>query len=439
MSVAMFRAPMGFTPKSTSGFVTILAARKQGLPAVLSEATARREHPGLSQHAMWALGDLMLAAAPEEAEASREEVVLAVLETMRAHRNHGAIQLNAIRALDAANSSADSSTEMVAREGAVAAVIAAMTTHADCRTPGWQLLVKLGEYQSLLKEEEAAREEEGEAGAEQPGGDGTAAVDLVLSVLRAMIVHLPRLNVQEAGMAALCAVISSAVDEMSGAEVAESERVAAAEAIIGAEGVATVLKSLQTHAAQDGVQRGGLRLLRACCEASERNSAFTGRAVAVHSGGIGAVLDALRGCVRVAASLADGLVGGALAISQRSEQALGGAGELTRGRRLQVVMAAVALASEEGHVAMVQAGGIRVAMQSAQCHESELAVQCVGLRLLAALAALPAVVPALLSEGAMRTLLHGLRVHAAADAPTAAAVSNAFASHPPATHSCSPG
>jgi hypothetical protein len=78
-------------------------------------------------------------------------------------------------------------------------------------------------------------------------------------------------------------------------------------------------------------------------------------------------------------------------------------------------------------------------MQSAQCHESELAVQCVGLRLLAALAALPAVVPALLSEGAMRTLLHGLRVHAAADAPTAAAVSNAFASHPPATHSCSPG
>ena len=52
MSVAMFRAPAGFTPKSTSGFVTILEARKKGIGAVLAESNARREHPGLAQHAL---------------------------------------------------------------------------------------------------------------------------------------------------------------------------------------------------------------------------------------------------------------------------------------------------------------------------------------------------------------------------------------------------
>ena len=49
MSVAMFRAPAGFTPKSTSGFVTVLEARKRGLKAVLDESAQRREHPGLGK------------------------------------------------------------------------------------------------------------------------------------------------------------------------------------------------------------------------------------------------------------------------------------------------------------------------------------------------------------------------------------------------------
>ena len=54
-------------------------------------------------------------------------------------------------------------------------------------------------------------------------------------------------------------------------------------------------------------------------------------------------------------------------------------------------------------------------MLQVQCHESVVTVQCVGLRLLAALSAAPASVPPILKEGGMRTVMHGLRVHAAND------------------------
>ena len=118
MSVAMFRAPAGFTPKSTSGFVTILEARKKGIGAVLAESNARREHPGLAQHALWATADLMEKADAAERDEMREAVVLSVLETMRAHRNHSLVQFNGVKALTAATA-AEGHNELVAREGAV--------------------------------------------------------------------------------------------------------------------------------------------------------------------------------------------------------------------------------------------------------------------------------------------------------------------------------
>ena len=389
MSVAMFRAPAGYTPKSTSGFVTILAARKQGLEGVFAALEGRREHPGLAQHALWALADLMEMAPADQAEPYREKVVLAALETMRAHRNHGAIQQNGIRALASANSNSDASTEKVLREGAVAAVISAMQKHADCRQSGWSLLVQLGEYQSLLDAESGPDGADGQ----QPENYISPRAELVVCVLRAMAVHLPRLIVQQAGVKTIAAAIAPGTDDMTGAQVEASERVTAVEAIIGVQGIATVLKSLQTHAAQDDVQQGGMRLLRECCDASEQLSAFTGRAVAAHPGGIGAVLDVMRGSVRVASTLSDGLV----------------------------VLAAITLASENGHATLVQAGAVRVAAQSMHCHESEVSVQSVGLRLLAALAAEADIIPALLRENAMRSVLHGLRIHAKSDANTAAA------------------
>ena len=440
MSVAMFRAPAGFTPKSTSGFVTILEARKKGIGAVLAESNARREHPGLAQHALWATADLMEKADAAERDEMREAVVLSVLETMRAHRNHSLVQFNGVKALTAATA-AEGHNELVAREGAVAAVLDAMQSHANTLDSGWALLGRLGEYQSLLgdklepgppePEPESAGTAEGAAdsaegaGAEEAAGaaadaaaasgDGSDRVGRVLSVLRAMTVHLPRVNVQQYGIAALYGLISGDSNEETGGEIPLEEQVAAGEGLIAAEGVGTVLRALQTHAAQDEVQNGGLRLLRLCCECDERLSAFVGRAVAAHSGGIGALLDGMRGCVRLAPSLADGLV----------------------------VMAAVVNSSEAGHNALVQAGGVRVALQSVrsngpctacsqdtwrpttdgmlvdvlqvQCHESVVTVQCVGLRLLAALSAAPASVPPILKEGGMRTVMHGLRVHAAND------------------------
>jgi len=398
MSVAMFRAPAGFTSKSTSGFVTVLEARKRGLKAVLDESSARREHPGLAQHALWATADLMEQAGAEEATDMREAVVLSVLETMRAHRNHSAIQFNGIRALTAALSADNQG--MVSREGAVTSVIRAVQAHANCRDSGWALLVLLGEYQSLLEdgvatepEPEPAPAEGGEGGGEGGGGDGTDRASRVMTVLRAMTVHLPRLGVQQYGIASLYGLISGEFNEETGGEIPAEEQTAAGETLIAGEGVSTVMRAMQTHAAQDEVQNGGLKLLRLCCDCDERLSAFIGRAVAAHSGGIGALLDAMRGCIRLAPSLADGLV----------------------------VMASVVLSSEEGHNAVVQAGGTRVGLQSIQCHESVVSVQCVGLRWLAALAAAPDSVPPLLEEGAMRTVMHGLRVHASDDPPTAAA------------------
>jgi hypothetical protein len=394
MSVAMFRAPAGFTPKSTSGFVTVLEARKRGMKAVLDETTKRREHPGLAQHALWATADLMEQAGDDEQQDMREAVVLSVLETMRAHRNHSSIQFNGVRALTAALRSANAT--MVAREGAVTSVIQAMQTHSACRDSGWALLVLLGEYQSLLDAPKGgAAEPEPEPDGSNPtgAGDGTDRASRVMAVLRAMTVHLPRLGVQQYGIASLYGLISGEFNEETGGEIAPEEKTAAGETLIAAEGVSTVLRAMQTHAAQDEVQNGGLKLLRLCVEADERLSAFIGRAVAAHSGGLGALLDAMRGCIRLAPSLADGLV----------------------------VMASVVLSSEAGHSALVQAGGTRVGLQSIQCHESVVSVQCVGLRLLAALAAAPESVPALLQEGAMRTVMHGLRVHAADDPPTAAA------------------
>ena len=190
MSVAMFRAPAGFTSKSTSGFETVLEARKRGLKAVLDESSARREHPGLAQHALWATADLMEQAGAEEATDMREAVVLSVLETMRAHRNHSAIQFNGIRALTAALSA--DNQDMVSREGAVTSVIHAMQAHANCRDSGWALLVLLGEYQSLLEdgvatepEPEPAPAEGGEGGGEGGGGgDGTDRASRVMTVLR---------------------------------------------------------------------------------------------------------------------------------------------------------------------------------------------------------------------------------------------------------------
>lgn len=396
----MFRAPAGFTPKSTSGFVTVLEARKRGLKAVLDESAQRREHPGLAQHALWATADLMEQAGVEESNDMREAVVLSVLETMRAHRNHSAIQFNGIRALTAALST--DNKDMVSREGAVASVIQAMRTHSKCRDSGWALLVLLGEYQSLLAdgpeaepEPEHAADENGgdENGGDENGGDGSERARRVMTVLRAMTVHLPRLTVQQYGIESLYGLISGEYNEETGGEIPADEKTAAGETLIAGEGVSTVMRAMQTHAAQDQVQNGGLKLLRLCCECDERLSAFIGRAVAAHSGGIGALLDAMRGCIRLAPCLADGLV----------------------------VMASVVLSSEEGHHALVRAGGTRVGLQSIQCHESVAAVQCVGLRWLAALAAAPESVPPLLKEGSMRTVMHALRVHAAEDPPTAAA------------------
>lgn len=390
MSVAMFRAPAGFTTKSTSGFVTVLEARKRGLKAVLEESAARREHPGLAQHALWATADLMEQASAEESGDMREAVVLSVLETMRAHRNHGEIQFNGIRALTAALSS--DNKDMVSREGAVTSVIHAMRAHSNCRDSGWALLVLLGEYQSLL-EDTAEVEPEPEDAADESGGDGTERAKSVMTVLRAMTVHLPRLVVQQYGIESLYGLISGEFNEETGGEIPLEEKTAAGETLIAGEGVSSVMRAMQTHAAQDEVQNGGLKLLRLCCECDERLSAFIGRAVAAHSGGIGALLDAMRGCIRLAPSLADGLV----------------------------VMASVVLSSEEGHHALVQAGGTRVGLQSIQCHESVASLQCMGLRWLAALAAAPETVPPLLKEGSMRTVMHALRVHAAEDPPTAAA------------------
>ena len=57
----MFRPPVGVRTKSTSGFVTILEARKNGAAAVLAEMRVRRDHPGVAQHALWALAELMAA------------------------------------------------------------------------------------------------------------------------------------------------------------------------------------------------------------------------------------------------------------------------------------------------------------------------------------------------------------------------------------------
>jgi hypothetical protein len=333
----MFKAPQGFTSKSTSGFVTVLAAKRSGLAAVLAETNARREHPGLAQHALQAIGDLV---GPDLSEDQREEVILTALEAMRAHRNHVQIQVNGIRALSTVCSG---SREVAAREGVTAAVIAALQMHGDTRDSGWRLLIDLGEYQSL-----AAADTGGDSTHELPAvdDDSIAHDQLVGCILQAMTMHLPRLNVQQCAVDTLCTVVSGTSESM-GTDVADAQRIQAAEMLIGLRGIPIVLKALQTHAAQDELQAGGLRLVRLCCEGSERLTAFAGRAVAAHSGGIGALLDAMRGCVRQAPSLADGLV----------------------------VMAAVALSSEEGHMAVVRAGGIRVAMQSIQCHESAATLQ----------------------------------------------------------------
>ena len=79
---------------------------------MLAESNARREHPGLAQHALWATADLMEKADAAERDEMREAVVLSVLETMRAHRNHSLVQFNGVKALTAATAASAAAEEV---------------------------------------------------------------------------------------------------------------------------------------------------------------------------------------------------------------------------------------------------------------------------------------------------------------------------------------
>jgi hypothetical protein len=261
--------------RATAGFVTILEAKKRGVPAVLAEMGARRDHPGVTQHSLWALGDLMAVSdegSVADQAAQSEEVLFACLDAMRAHRNHPVIQRNGIQLLDVMwTSSSVQLGDMVAKEGVVAAVVSAIQSHPDStlRDIGWKLLVELGEYQSMLENQPPTDE-----------GDGTERVIRINNVVRAMAVHVQRLGVQEYGVSQLYGLVSG--DD--GAALDDEERTIAAEALVAAGGISAVLRAMQTHAGQTEVQTVGLALFRLCIESGDRVNDFVGRAMAAHPG-----------------------------------------------------------------------------------------------------------------------------------------------------------
>ena len=74
---------------------------------------------------------------------------------------------------------------------------------------------------------------------------------------------------------------------------------------------------------------------------------------------------------------------------------------------------------------MAQAGGIRVSMQGVHCHESVVAVQCVGLRAMSAMASNEEVAALVLKEGGVDAVFASLRLFNS-DPPTTAAASLAL-------------
>ena len=236
-------APPTGAVKSTSGFITVLAAKRRGLDAVLAETLARRDHPGLAQHALFALGDLCV---PETSPEVRESVVSAALETMRAHRNHTEIQFNGIRALAAAN---DGAFQSEAGEGAIGAIIAAMRVHARTRESGWRLLKALGEPQHVTAVASTDPEELG----------------LEVCILRAMALHFVRLPVQQVGIDALGSAISDEDVVLSDASEPPLEERIRIATLVSQSGIPTVLKALQTHAAQMELQMGNSSPTRVIC------------------------------------------------------------------------------------------------------------------------------------------------------------------------------